>query len=252
MNNAPYKQNNPGKVIGGLILVTVGIVLLLQKTELIFLPKWLFSWPVLLIIIGLVIGVKKQFKTPAPFILILIGGGFLAERLVDFDAGKFIWPMLIIIFGIFLIVGKKHNFKKRGRYNNNDNQDYNTENDWGIDTPPVNANEDFIESTTAFGGIKKNILTKSFKSGEINTFFGGTELNFLQADFDKKAVLEVTQVFGGTKIIIPSNWEVVSEITAIFGGIEEKRTPQPVSNEERKILILRGTSIFAGIEIRNY
>ncbi len=249
MNNAPYKQNQTGKVIGGLLLVIVGTVLLLQRTDLIFLPNWLFSWPVLLIVIGLFIGIKKRFQSPAPFILILVGGAFLADRLVDFDAGKFIWPALIIVFGLSLILKKTKGFKETKQGFNDQNRE---EDDWGIDAEPVDTKHNFVESTTAFGGIKKNIITKNFKGGEINTFFGGTELNFLQADFEDRVTLEITQVFGGTKIIIPANWEVVSEITAVFGGIEEKRHPHAIISDTRKILILRGTSIFAGIEIRTY
>jgi hypothetical protein len=63
--------------------------------------------------------------------------------------------------------------------------------------------------------------------------------------------LEVTQVFGGTKIVIPANWTVHSEMVAIFGGIEDKRLQ---SNEPTpdKVLIIEGTSVFGGIDIRSF
>ena len=82
---------------------------------------------------------------------------------------------------------------------------------------------------------------------------GGAEINLINADIVEKAVLDVTQIFGGTKLIVPSNWNVVSEMTAVLGGIEDRREITQSSIEEgKKVLVLKGTSIFAGIDIRSY
>ena len=53
---------------------------------------------------------------------------------------------------------------------------------------------------------------------------GGTEINLMKADIQQPIVLEVNNVFGGAKLIVPSNWNVKNEVTAVFGGIEDKRT----------------------------
>jgi predicted membrane protein len=81
---------------------------------------------------------------------------------------------------------------------------------------------------------------------------GGADINLGQADIQGEVVLDVTAVFGGVKIVLPSNWKVVSEMSAVFGGIEDKR--QVVEDNARmdKLLILRGTSVFGGIEIKNF
>jgi hypothetical protein len=80
---------------------------------------------------------------------------------------------------------------------------------------------------------------------------GGTEIDLTQADFTGVIKLDVTQIMGGTKIIVPAHWEVRSEVTAMFAGFEDKRQ-QPVVINPDKVLILQGTSIFGGIELRNY
>lgn len=80
---------------------------------------------------------------------------------------------------------------------------------------------------------------------------GGTELDLTQADFTGVIRLDVTQVMGGTKIIVPAHWEVRSEVTALFAGFEDKRQQPAVTNPD-KVLILEGTSFFGGIELRNY
>jgi hypothetical protein len=64
-------------------------------------------------------------------------------------------------------------------------------------------------------------------------------------------VIDITQVFGGTKLIVPSHWRLSTEMTAFFGSIEDKRE-QPVGAPTDKTLVIQGTSVFGGIEIRNY
>jgi predicted membrane protein len=81
---------------------------------------------------------------------------------------------------------------------------------------------------------------------------GGAEINLSQADFEGKVILEITQVFGGTALIIPANWEVQSESTAILGGIEDKRAVNDMISNGSKILVLKGVTVFGGIEIKNY
>ena len=114
------------------------------------------------------------------------------------------------------------------------------------------SQEDFVDSTSIFGGANKIILSKDFKGGDIVNIFGGTELNLTQADINGKAELEMTTIFGGTKLIIPSNWSIKSEATIIFGGIEDKRALPPAASTTDKILVLKGTVIFGGIEIKSF
>jgi hypothetical protein len=66
------------------------------------------------------------------------------------------------------------------------------------------------------------------------------------------ATIEVTTIFGGTKLIIPSNWEIKSEAVMIFGGIEDKRRMQTITGPPEKTLLLKGTVLFGGIEIKSY
>ncbi|GGB25261.1 LiaF transmembrane domain-containing protein [Puia dinghuensis] len=111
--------------------------------------------------------------------------------------------------------------------------------------------EDFIDATSILGGVHKKVMSKNFKGGDITTFMGGTEIDLTQADFTGTVRLDVTQIMGGTKIIVPPHWEIRSEVTAIFAGFEDKRTQPAVTNSD-KVLVIDGTSIFGGIELNNY
>ena len=65
-----------------------------------------------------------------------------------------------------------------------------------------------FETVTIFGGDKKLIISKDFKGGESVCAFGGVEINLTQADINGNATIEVVQLFGGTKIIVPPHWKV--------------------------------------------
>lgn len=234
------RQNErKGRMVGGLIIVGIGVVLLARKMGA-DIPGWLFRWEVLLIALGIYVGVRHNFRTPAWWIMVLVGCVFLLDNIFPAIPIKpFIFPALIIALGLYLIFRpsrrRGHSWKKWEDAYYNDRE-----------TSP----ENYIDSTAVFGGIKKNIISKDFKGGEITCVFGGAEINLSQADINGTVVLEATQVFGGTKLIVPSHWQVQPEMTAILGGIEDKRPLQPT--DPNKILILKGTSVFGGLELRSY
>jgi predicted membrane protein len=115
------------------------------------------------------------------------------------------------------------------------------------------GNDDVMDTTSILGGVKKSVLSKNFKGGQILNVFGGVEIDLSQADIDGIIVLDVTQIFGGIKLIIPAHWELKSEITSVLGGIEDKRKNLSALNiAEGKTLIIRGTSILGGIDIKSF
>jgi len=244
------RHGRHGHVWTGLFLLLVGVAALL-KASLPEMPSWIFSWQTFLIGLGLFIGIRHKFKGGAWFILMLIGGGFLiAEINPDFAIRRYIWPMIMIVVGIFFILRPRN---KYGPRNWNEKKNAGMQAETTILNEEKFSQEDFVDSTSIFGGANKIVLSKDFKGGDIVNVFGGTELNLTQADINGKAVLEMTTIFGGTKLIIPSNWSIKSEATIIFGGIEDKRSlPPSTTTGTDKILILKGTVIFGGIEIKSF
>jgi len=259
MQNSNSKNKESGKTIIGFILLAVGCILLLRSIDLPFFPSYLISWPMILIVIGLYIGSRKGYQKPAPFVLILLGVVFWLNNIPGWDIGGFLWPLSFIAFGLWIIL--KPRLEQRA---NNpltwDKRidpitgeatayDVNSEPDAGPEG--IRDMQDYLNTTSIFGAVKKTVVSKNFKGGEVVNFFGGAELNLIQADIQGRVKLEVTQVFGGTKIIIPANWTIHSEMVAVFGGIEDKRL-QPTEANPDKVLIIEGTSVFGGIDIRSF
>jgi hypothetical protein len=114
------------------------------------------------------------------------------------------------------------------------------------------SQDDIIDSTCIFSGTKKVILSKNFRGGDIVNVFGGSEIDLMQADINGTATLEVTAIFGGATLIVPSNWAIKSEAVTIFGGISDKRKFAALAEPATKTLVLKGTMIFGGMEIKSY
>lgn len=236
-----YRTPQSGRIMGGLIIVGVGSLLLARQLGY-EIPGWLWSWEVLLIIIGFYVGAKSSFRDAGWVIPVAIGVVFLADDFFyDINITRYFWPVLIIGIGLFMIFRSR---KRDGAYFNRFKDGFR-----GAD-----GSEDVLDSVTIFGGLKKNIISKQFRGGEAVTIFGGTELNLTQADTKDPIVLELVQVFGGTKLIIPPHWKVqTEEMVTIFGGLNDKRpitTPQ-VSDETR-VVVIKGTCIFGGIDIKSF
>jgi predicted membrane protein len=247
-----------GSIWTGLFLLAIGGVLLLNQMGFPF-PDWLFNWHVLLICIGLFVGLRHQFHGTAWFILICIGGFFLMK---DYDptlqVDRYIWPAVLIGVGL-LIIMRPHRGPWRDRRWHKGMMWDDWKKDWkhGPSDPDNDyrrggyTSEDFLDSTAIFGGSHKRVVSKNFKGGDVTSIMGGTEIDLTQADISGTVRLDVTQIMGGTKIIVPAHWEVRSQVTAIFAGFEDKRQQPAVLNPD-KVLILEGTSIFGGIELRNF
>lgn len=239
--NYRHREKNPGgRIVFGLIIAALGLFYLLKLMG--FLPfGFRFTWPVILVVIGLGIGVKNGFSNNAWWILVLIGVANLIPsfEIMGRSSRNFVWPILLIIFGVMMAIRPK-----RPKYNMNCN---------GSTIPHFNDNSRLVIDV-AFGGRKEIITSKDFRGGSVSVAFGGSEINLNQADFTTESILLDCRVaFGGIELVVPPNWELQNEIKPAFGTVEDERVihaSQP--NEIKKKLILTGNCTFGSIEIKSY
>ena len=237
-NNAPV----------GVILLVIGGVFLAKQVGA-DIPRWLFSWEMLLIAIGIILGFKSKFRDFGWLIPIGVGLVFLADDV--YPVKNFAWPIAIIIVGLIIIL-RPH------RKKNTEITDIPTvpgvidnPTDTGYNTGSAPSAGEVLDITSIFGGSKRTVVSKNFRGGEVVSIFGGADINLTQADFTHPIKIEIVAIFGGCTLVVPANWEIRSETAVIMGAIDDKRKSAVTTNPE-KILILDGTVLFGGIEIKSF
>lgn len=247
-------KNNKGKIVGFAFLA-IGTVLLAKQLGVSF-PSWLISWPMFLIVIGIVNYAKDGFKRHGWLVAVFAGTLFLLEEFdPSLSVSKLTWPAIIIAIGLWMLFGRRKDGKLFGgnsKYSSSNFGDQQSTDAYNSNATNNNSSNDYINSVAIFSGTKTSVFSKSFKGGEITSVFGGSEINFAHADINGTVIIETTQVFGGTKIIVPPTWDVVTEISPIFGGVDDNRSLHQVLPDKSKVLLIRGTTVFGGIEIRNF
>lgn len=260
MNDLRHNSSKKsGRIIAGFILTALGLVLLLRQLEWFFFPSWLFSWPMILIIVGLFQRAKNNSRNSSWLILVVTGFLFLLEKIFP---GQHIvnygWPVIFIVLGLWIIfyrnkdLDTKNTFTKEAFVDDGYLNPETGKEEAGTAQAGPESGEDFVNSFSIFSGSKKNVFSKSFKGGEIVNIFGGTDLDFSHAGLNGQVVIDVVQLFGGTKLIVPPHWQVVPDIVQIFGGVNDKRIPHPDVAASGKVLVLKGVSIFGGVDIKSF
>ncbi len=287
-------HSSAGRMWAGIIIIGIGAILLAGRLGFDWLfPHWIFNWhnmwPMVLIVVGLIIGGNSNFRNPASYILLGLGAFFLLKNITHFDIGAFIWPAVIIGIGLWLLMGRSRSgpcaprpdrhrrFRERYRDYEWDKRVKENESDSPADggatafsdaarpdesrpfgepdAPAGDAsgltNEDYLKSTAIFSDVKKIVISKRFQGGEIVNVCGGTDVNLIQADIQQPIVIDVFQLFAGTKIIVPAHWKIQSEVVSVFGEVDDRRFSQGTPHDDQKVVYIKGTSLFGGITIKN-
>ena len=233
------RRRKGDKLFFGLAIILIGVFLLLKKLHVLPYFDWHTFWPFILIFIGLFIGIQKRFHNHAWWILILIGVAHLVPEfmIMDTRSSSLMLPAALIIGGLVVV------FRSRKK------------NDCMRDMEVVTNTESYLNMDVTFGGRKEIVTSKDFRGGNISTTFGGAEVNMIQADTTvPQMVMNLSVSFSGVELIVPSHWELQNEIEPTFGSVEDHRAlrPSAIGNEEKKVLVLKGSCNFGSIEIKSY
>ncbi len=234
------EQRHRNRVFFGVAIAIIGLILMLTTMKVLPCIDLEFSWPAILIVIGVLIGFKNGFRNNAWWILIIIGIANFTPQFMLFGrpSRDFAWPAIVIIVGLAIALRPK-------RYK------------YPQQAPPMSSTintESNLNIDVTFGGKKEVVTSKDFKGGSVAVTFAGCEINLTQADFtEPSAIIDCRVSFGGVEIIVPSHWDIQNEISPSFGSVEDVRTIQTgPNNETKKLLILRGSCSFGSIEIKSY
>ena len=237
LNKRGHHHLKNNRAFIGVILVLVGFFLVMRNTGIFpgFIDNIIFSWPMLLVAIGLVMTLGGSEKT-AGVIVMAVGGFFLIPHIFreTFHVYNIFWPSIFIIVGIIFIFSKRHG--------------------WNSSISKGSLGDEYIDYVNIFSGGERQITSDNFKGGKVTAIFGGIELDLTKAHLAPgRSEIEIACIFGGATIIVPDDWFVSIEVTPVLGGFSDSRKLSPGRTiDPSKHLVIRGAVVFGGGEVKSY
>jgi len=241
-----FRRSGRAHLLLGIVLMILGLFLIADLADIVpwRMRDFLFTWQALLIFLGIIFLSNKENKGTG-VILIVIGAFFLMPKILDESRflhlpdywHRLFWPSMLIILGLVVIFSARRH-GGRGTYFGHRKRE---------------SSDDVLDDVAIFGGGDRIINSQQFEGGRITNIFGGSKYNMSSARLAPgRQHLDVVMLFGGSKFIIPDNWNVKVEVTSVFGGFSDKRVKSMVEKDQDKTLVITGVAIFGGGEITNF
>lgn len=236
------RKNNSGQIIA-IVLILAGILLLGRNLSFIppDLSRFLLSWPMLCIYIGVVALVKQ--KHSLGIILTATGVFFLLPRISYFGHGwyKDCWPVFLIAGGVLILFNLMKPSKIWSHYSESGKEAFGN----------INVENGFVSSDFRFKSGRCIVQEPVFRGARLDLSFGTISLDLRHTRLEAPVTyIDIAESFSGIELFIPSSWKIILETTASFGGVEDKRSvPYEIDYEHK--LIIRGKISFGGLEIKN-
>jgi predicted membrane protein len=250
-----------GGVIGGTILIALGALFLLDNYGLVDARDVFRFWPLLLIALGLarLLRPRRDEERVGGVVLLFLGSVFLLRALhVPWVRFRLIWPVLLVVLGGVVIWQALR--RREG----------------SPAAEPPTASEEPFRGTTAglavesnlregaghsgsvlhqfvlMGGGEGLVRAQDFRGGEVTAIMGGFQVDLRGAGLaGDSATIEVFTLFGGVEFKVPPEWNVVMNGSPILGVFTNSTRPLGGGQAPGKTLIVRGTAIMGGVEVKN-
>jgi hypothetical protein len=220
----------------GLLALVAGLLLLASNLGFAPAAGLLRYWPAALILLGLAkltraCGIGGALAGSA---WLGVGAWLLANnlgvlRVTLWDAARMYWPLLLVALGLSIV----RQTLRRAR------------------EPRARPDlRDELSIVSILGGNKGASGSQSFRGGELTAILGGVDLDLRETRLQNgHAVLDVFTMWGGLELRVPDGWVVENQMTVVLGGYEDRTRPVGAADAPR--LLLRGTTVMGGVEVRN-
>jgi len=244
--------NLPRGRLVAFLLIFVGALLFLDNLGFLPMGDIRAYWPLWLVIWGALI--MDNAKSPVSFVwasaLIFTGIVLILGNLGILQVnGGIVAPIILIAFGITLLIRPSHvgDWPQRLR----DAAEARGFNECRQDSFMGNK----LRESIVFSSVNRRVETQQFDGGKLDVVFGSIDIDLRDAAISpqqRTAKLVANAVFGGIEITVPRTWKVDMKGAAVFGGCDDRTVPpRPEVGFEPVTLVITGSAVFGGIEIRN-
>lgn len=225
-----YTGRRPAsQTIFGALVVLLGVLLLLNTTELYDTGFLLEYVPSLFVLVGLYALVASDFRNVAgPLVIVLVAGAWQLVTLEFVPASDLVqfWPVLLVVFGLSIVASR---FRAKTQA----------------------VGDQFVSAVALFGGSEKRATSKSFAGADLTALFGGVELDLRDAAIEtaqSPARISATATFGAVEVVVPREWNVQIDVLPLFGAAEDER-PRREEEHEDVDLFVTGFAAFGAVSV---
>ncbi len=234
------------RLVVGLFVMALGALFLLDNMRIVdFGDVFSRFWPLAPIAIGLTMVLQPKGNTNRGV------GGFLVVAgtwilLYDFDIVPYSfwdgWPLVLIGIGAWLVyravvepeVSTARASVSPGQLPGSD---------------PSATGDSTLSAFGFLGGVVRKSTSGAFQAADATAIMGGCTIDLRDADLGPEpAVVDAFAFWGGIEVLVPPNWVVINKVLPLLGSAEDTthQTPEP-----GKEILVRGTVLMGGLEIRN-
>jgi predicted membrane protein len=230
------------RFIIGLAIALFGVVLVLDRLNLVVADQALRLWPVVIVAIGaMMFSQSRRAGSGVNGVIVMIIGGWLllnSTGVVRVGFWEMFWPMILIGIGSVLVLQA---FRRHTRESS------------GTDA------DNTLTVFAVMSGVKRTSTAARFRGGEITAVMGGAQLDLRMATIPpgEEATLDVFAIMGGFELFVPSSWTIATPVVPVMGAVEDKRLPplpgsaDDLGGKAAPRLVLRGLILMGGIEIKS-
>jgi hypothetical protein len=219
----------------GVVALVAGVLLLAGNLGYPAASHLLGYWPAALVVLGVAKLARARGLAGAigGAIWLAVGTWLVATnlgvvRITLWEAARTYWPLLLVGLGLSIV---RQTLRRAG------------------DGEPLDRRSE-LRVVALLGGNKGSNGSQAFRGGELTAILGGVELDLTQSRIAAgPAVMDVFTMWGGLELRVPEGWIVENRMVVALGGYEDRT--RPVGDPDAPRLVLRGTTVMGGVEVRN-